>query len=91
MNQFDWIGLALGVVIGAAYGLVQHRGLRNARSARPARLFVGAAARLVVLMSALVLAVAVARADLYWLMGSLMLAYGAVFIWSLKQAYSRKS
>lgn len=91
MNQFDWIGLALGVVIGTAYGFVQHRGLRTAQSQRPVRMFAGAAIRLVVLMSVLVLAVSVARADMYWLMGSLMLSYGAVFVWTLKRAYSRKT
>jgi hypothetical protein len=80
MDQSAWLGLVLGVVIGAVYGLLQRRGLgKGPDPYKVGGAFLGATVRLVGLMIAVFLALRFAGADKLWLVGGLMVAYGVVF------------
>jgi hypothetical protein len=85
MDRSQWLGLVLGVVLGAGYGVWQQHGMRAARVGRkPARAMLAAVARVAGLLAGLFLAVRLAAADRYWLIGSVMVSYAVVFVWSLR-------
>ncbi len=78
MDQSSWLGLALGVFIGAAYGLLQRwsmlspaRGLAGA--------FGGAVLRLVGVMVVILLVLRYTGADRFWLVSAVLVSYGLVF------------
>jgi hypothetical protein len=91
MNRGSWLGLVLGLVIGAAYGVWQARELRRrAEQSQPLRWLAGPMIRLASLVVVLLAVVRFTEADKYWLTGSLAVAYTAPLLWALKTTIFRK-
>jgi multisubunit Na+/H+ antiporter MnhB subunit len=83
------LGLVFGVAIGAVYAALQRRELRRKNLTAQPRgalaLVPGAVGRLVFAVAALGLVFWFTDADKYWLTGSLLVSYGVLFLWQLKQ------
>ena len=83
------LGLVFGVTIGAVYAALQRRELRRKSLTPQPRgalaLVPGAVGRLVFAALAWGLVLWFTDADKYWLTGSLLVSYGVLFLWQLKQ------
>lgn len=91
MDDAAWIGLALGAVIGAICGFWHAWDMRAGIGAMPGWQRIGStAARLVFLLAALLMGVAIAGADKFWLVGSVAAVYTPVFLWRFRQALAKK-
>lgn len=87
MNAAAWTGLALGAIIGVICGFWQACDMR----AEPGLKRLGSSAlRLAFLLAALLGAVAWAKADKLWLVGSVAVVYTAVFLWKFREALAKK-
>jgi len=89
MNQPQWLGLALGIVIGGVYVALQRAELRRKDTTIQPRgvlaLVPGAVGRLAFLVVAWWLAFQFTSADKYWLTGALVVSYSLPLVWQLKQ------
>lgn len=91
MERTRWLGLGLGLAIGVMYGLLHWLTLRGGPGAqRPGKMFASATARLVLVMVALLLVLRFTNAHRYWLLGSLMVSYGVVFVWTMRRMLVKK-
>ncbi len=89
MTAIAWLSLLAGLVIGGGYGALQGWDDHRAQMAgRPLRLL-GAAARLGLLVVALLI-VGLAGANKYWLAGGVAISYSVALVWRLKQLMARK-
>ncbi|MGD0017070.1 MAG: hypothetical protein ABSC38_06115 [Verrucomicrobiia bacterium] len=89
MDRPAVLGLVFGVAIGLVYIALQRWELqRKNRITQPRgvlALVPGAVARLAFVVVALLLVFRLTDADKYWLTGSLLVSYGVLFLWQLKQ------
>ena len=92
MEREAWLGLILGVGIGAVYVLAQWLELRKkaqlAEAKGPAVLLFGAFFMITFLAGALLAAWKWTDANKYWLTGSLALTYTLWLFWRMKQLLS---
>jgi len=89
MDRPAVLGLVFGVAIGVIYIALQRWDLRQKNQMAQSRgvlvLVPGAVGRLVFAVAAVGLAFWFTSADKYWLTGSLLVSYGVLFLWQLKQ------
>ncbi|MEI6082750.1 MAG: hypothetical protein WCS70_00450 [Verrucomicrobiota bacterium] len=91
MDSAAWLGVTEGLGIGLIYGLWQAWDLRRGPSATPTlqrTLFAGA--RMLVLMSLLLVALKYGGADKIWLVVGVAVGFTAVFVWRMKTALAKK-
>jgi hypothetical protein len=80
MDRNAWLGLMLGVAIGAAYGLWQRWGMGAGPKPDAVRgAFAGLVVRLIALVAAIFLALRFTEANRMWLIGGVMVSYGLLF------------
>ena len=92
MTPQAWWGLALGAVIGAAYGALQRRGLgKGPHPNAVGRSVAGSAVRLIVLMLAVLAIFRFTDADRVFLVAGTMVSYGLTFVVMVWGALWRKS
>ena len=89
MNSPQWLGLALGVVIGGVYVALQRAELRRKDAKVQPRgvwsLVPGAVGRLTFLVVAWWLAFQFTSADKYWLTGAVVVSYSLPLVLELKR------
>ena len=91
MDASTWLGLVSGLVLGGAYGLLQCRGLhRNTQPPSAGQLAARGIARLLCLVVALLLLLRLSLANKHWLIGGVMIAYGAVFLGCMKGLIAKR-
>jgi dolichol kinase len=95
MTPQAWLGLALGVVIGTAYGALQRWGLgRGPRPDAVGRSLAGTAARLLTLLVAVFVVLRFTHADRRFLVVGIMVSYGLMFavtMWKVVWKHNGKS
>lgn len=94
MERGAWLGLTLGVSIGAIYVLAQWMELKKKAQAAESKglsgLLAGAVFRVSFLVLALLAALTWTGANKYWLAGSLALTYTAGLLWRMRQLFSSR-
>ena len=92
MTAQAWLGLALGVLIGVAYGAFQRWGLRDGpRPDAVGRSLAGSAVRLVALLLAVLAVLQFTDANRVFLALGIMVSYGVTFVMMMWRVMWKKS
>ena len=97
MDNSAWSGLVLGVAIGGGYAWLhlwslKRHWMRQQQGQPPnaVQQMLGGGGRLVVFFVAVFLVLQYTRANRWWLLGSIAIAYSVPFFWKLKDMVSQK-
>jgi Mn2+/Fe2+ NRAMP family transporter len=92
MTPQQWLGLAAGLFIGAAYGVIQRRCMGGSLQPEAAsRSSLWAVARLTALMATVFIVLRVTDADRILLVVGVMVSYGLMFGMTMMSVFRNKS